>query len=275
MSYQFGHVDRDERIELAAEGPLDDGAARWHVPAGVKSALAVAGIVGALWFAYTLGTHHPASVSPAPSADKVPLIQADEQPMKIRPEHPGGLDVPDRDKLIYNERPGGPPVERLLPPAEKPEPRPAPPPAPASASAAAAPPPAALPAPPAAALPSPPPAAAVPSPPRPVPAAPAHAAPAHPAAVQGKPAPHPAAAGHVRVQLGSVKSPDAARAEWQRLKHRYPELLGKLTADAVRDDLGARGVWYRIEAGSFADRAAARRLCDALKEHKVGCRIVR
>jgi hypothetical protein len=86
---------------------------------------------------------------------------------------------------------------------------------------------------------------------------------------------HHAASGHVRVQLGSVKSPEAARAEWQRLKHRYPDLLGRLSADAVRDDLGARGVWYRIEAGGLADRAAAKRLCAALQEHKLGCRIVK
>lgn len=57
----------------------------------------------------------------------VPIIRAEQGPLKVRPESPGGLQVPDRDKLVYNRiRPNGaeegdaPPVERLLPMPEKP-----------------------------------------------------------------------------------------------------------------------------------------------------------
>jgi len=62
-----------------------------------------------------------------------PLIKADQQPFKIKPENPGGIEVPDQDKEIYNrvgraERSSVPPptAERLLPPPETPLPRPAP-----------------------------------------------------------------------------------------------------------------------------------------------------
>jgi hypothetical protein len=79
------------------------------------------------------------------------------------------------------------------------------------------------------------------------------------------------AAGGPRVQLASLRTPEAAREEWARLKREHPDLLGKLTAVAVRSDLGAKGIYYRIEAGPFADRAAAVRLCKALKERDLGC----
>ena len=65
------------------------------------------------------------------SKGQVPVIRADISPVKIRPENPGGLQVPDRDKLVYNriqnggtETTGQATVERLLPPPEKLLPRP-------------------------------------------------------------------------------------------------------------------------------------------------------
>lgn len=61
----------------------------------------------------------------------VPVIHAEEKPFKVRPENPGGMDIPHQDKLIYQrlrgeERPIK--VERLLSEPEKPLPPPAPPP---------------------------------------------------------------------------------------------------------------------------------------------------
>lgn len=61
---------------------------------------------------------------------EVPLIRADSNPVKVRPEEPGGMDVPDRDKLVYDRIDGGEDrssVERLLPPPENPLPKPEPP----------------------------------------------------------------------------------------------------------------------------------------------------
>ena len=65
-----------------------------------------------------------------------PLIKADPGPVKVRPENPGGLRVPDRDKLVYDRMQGqsggaaetgnaGKGAERLLPPAEQLAPHPA------------------------------------------------------------------------------------------------------------------------------------------------------
>ena len=51
-----------------------------------------------------------------------PLIKAPQEPVKVRPENPGGLQVPDRDKLVLKSIEGQeePKVEKLLPPPERP-----------------------------------------------------------------------------------------------------------------------------------------------------------
>ena len=107
----------------------------------------------------------------------VPIVRANPAPIKVRPESPGGMEVPDRDKLVYDRMAGereAPTMERLLPPPESPLPPPAPPP------------PAAPPAPPLAvpAAPVPTSAEAVPTAPPPPPATPvpssAEAAPTSP-----------------------------------------------------------------------------------------------
>jgi cell division septation protein DedD len=94
-----------------------------------------------------------------------------------------------------------------------------------------------------------------------------------------KPAPGDAAApgvtGGVKVQLASLRSPDEARDEWARLKRGNPDLLGKLTANAVRADTGERGIYYRIEAGPLASKAAAEHLCSELRQRDLECQLVR
>lgn len=57
-----------------------------------------------------------------------PLIRADEGPIRVPPEDPGGMDIPHRDKLVYRRLPGegeDSRMERLLPPPEEPLPPPA------------------------------------------------------------------------------------------------------------------------------------------------------
>ncbi|WP_267133550.1 SPOR domain-containing protein [Skermanella rosea] len=244
----------------------------------------------------------------------MPLIKADGSPVKMRPDQPGGMAVPHQDKLIYDRLKAETgntetaAVERLLPPPETPLPRPEPPqaapepvpqlppaaagaPVPLSQDMAASeqpglvedegpaeevPPPAAIPAPPppVAAAPAPPPAPAPAA--RPVPLAPP-AAPPQTAALPPPAPPAPAASsggGGFRLQIASVKSEDGARAEFQRLQRRYPEILGGLGVNYVRADLGAKGVYYRVQAGPV-DEARASSICSSLKAQSVGCIIVR
>ena len=252
MSYQqFGHVERDERIDYVEDPPPgDELPPRRGLPGVVLAVAAMAVFAGGLWFAYHEGAKSAAIAAAEPG--NVPLIRADANPVKVKPEKAGGMDIPDRDTPIYAMRPDGNRVEKLLPPPEAPAPRPAAPPPPAQAAALPpVPAPAAAPAP----LLSPQQVAALAKPPV-------------------KSAVRAAPGTGVRVQLASLRTPDAARNEWARLKHANDDLLGRLTAVAVRADLGERGVYYRVEAGPVADRAAALRLCKALKERKLECHLV-
>ena len=63
---------------------------------------------------------------PAPG-DDIPVVRADAAPVKVKPDRPGGLDFPNRDKLVYDRLESLPPpprAENLLPRPEVPLPPP-------------------------------------------------------------------------------------------------------------------------------------------------------
>ncbi len=74
----------------------------------------LAAFAAGIWFAY-VNADDARFQSP-------PLIKAPQEPVKVRPENPGGLQVPDRDKLVLKSIEGKeePKVEKLLPPPERP-----------------------------------------------------------------------------------------------------------------------------------------------------------
>jgi len=306
---------------------------------GMGSALIVTaglGIFGGIiWYAYSQGMR-------AGTESVAPILRADPGPTKIRPEQPGGMDVPHQDKLVYNRlnptRTDDPGVERLLPPPEMPLGKPqaveAPPELPAEtplepagmAQAEADVP--ALQAPESpdiagmalsgsaeempVATAEPVPLTAVPPAVRttpPQPSGTAHSAPPQTTAAatmaaparQTEPAPAPAAvkspsvqapaqlaavpkasepakpapaAGGVRIQIAAVDSESKAQSEWNRLQKRFPAQLGGLGLRVVRADLGAKGIFYRIQGGPVAE-SRAQEICSALKAQNVGCILVR
>ena len=82
----------------------------------VVALITLAGFAGIVWYAYDWGL---GQVDTA----RLPVILADSEPIKSRPESPGGLEVPNQDTLVLNEvvpDPAKPQVERLLPPPETP-----------------------------------------------------------------------------------------------------------------------------------------------------------
>lgn len=72
----------------------------------------VAVFAGIVWYAYQTRER----------GGEPPLVAAAEGPAKVRPEEPGGLEVPDQDKLVYEEAAGEAvaEAEELLPPPEEP-----------------------------------------------------------------------------------------------------------------------------------------------------------
>jgi hypothetical protein len=221
---------------------------------------------------------------------EVPLITADPSPVRVRPDDPGGLRVPNLDKDVYEQiqrgarqpapaRPTAPRVESLLPPPEAPKPLPVEPvaltpgpspqqlarepelPAPVPQAASAPQPPAASSAPPP--DPTPPRAAATPA--SPPPAQQAAVPPASPAAAP------PPGQGRVQVQLAAVPTEQAAAAEWERLRRRMPDLLGNQRLIVSRGEREGGQPFFRIRTGGFADNAQARAFCDQVRQRGGSC----
>ncbi len=119
--------------ESDAMGVLEDSQTAYRGPAGrgrskIRSALrfllyfavVFAAGTGAGW--YYVGTQFLTG-----DDSGIRLIMAAAGPVKVRPISPGGMEVPDRDKLVYDRMQGNgerPRVERLLPAPETPLPPP-------------------------------------------------------------------------------------------------------------------------------------------------------
>ncbi|MDP6603959.1 MAG: SPOR domain-containing protein [Rhodospirillales bacterium] len=202
----------------------------------------------------------------------VPLIRSDAGPIKVRPAEPGGMEVPHRDKLVYERLLGTEPEsseERLMPPAETPLALPG---APAASETGTTPPEASEVDEPVAETelpPATPTAAEVIGAKRPEPPPPPPDEPVAPARAQAR------APVSYQVQLAAIRSSPAAEDEWNRLRRRHADLLGGFGLTVIRADLGpAKGIFYRVRVGPLDDEAAARGLCAQLAERKVGCLVV-
>lgn len=211
----------------------------------------------------------------------IPSVIADKQPYKRAPEDREGVAVPDTDKRFYDQmddsdRPvleesqtadlqtreadllqGGPPIE-LRPGREGVEPD--------DEQVRAL-----------ADLESMPedeeePLRSVPA--NPVPSAPEPTLQSRPEAVAAAPEFTFSNSGSFLVQLAAFRSQDAAESAWSDLNRKKPELFGSATKHIQRADLGAKGVFYRLRVGSFADRSDASDFCDAVKAAGDNCIVV-
>jgi len=244
----------------------------------------------------------------------VPLVTAEETPVKVRPEESGGVDVPDRDKYVYKSLTDEEPeAEQLLPPPEEPMERP---PIEVVEVAASEPAPEVMAEVEDAAMetatgqaPAPPPLdelvvakvdtpmaeaefmkeeAAVDEPSVEMVAAIEEAPKATEPEAAPAPAPEPeissaapeqsaslrADSGRFLVQIGAAQNEAAANGEIARLAKKHPNILSELSGIVIRADLGDKGVWYRMRVGPFATRGDANGVCGQLKAVNVGCFVV-
>ncbi|MGD9880766.1 MAG: SPOR domain-containing protein [Reyranella sp.] len=193
------------------------------------------------------------------------VVQAPTTPTRTKPENPGGLVPANQDKEVFNRiAPGAVPTqpEKLLPVPVNPK-------LPANGLPTPAAPKEAEP--------------AKPSPP--VQAASTTGA-ATPAVVQptdvkpGTTETGPTIASLIenmsgpsagwRVQVASVKNEDVAKSTWARLQSAHGDVMTNLKMQAVRVDLGEKGVWYRVQAGPL-DEKQAQGVCTTLKSRKADC----
>ncbi|WP_181706919.1 SPOR domain-containing protein [Chthonobacter rhizosphaerae] len=103
----------------------------------------------------------------------------------------------------------------------------------------------------------------------------ASAAPAPAAAAPAPAAAAPAASGAAAyVQIASQRSEAAALSSFQALQKKFPSILGGVTPDVQRADLGDKGIYYRARVGK-PTREAAVSLCEQLKAAGGDCLIAR
>ena len=280
--------DDEADFELAEpyEGDEDDGGRRGGrrrtrlLPMWLLIGAAVA--AGAAWAISD-------RIGPDGSEDaggRAPLITAQEEPIKVKPDDPGGLDVPNRDKYVYKslaDDASDAQPEQLLPPPEEPLDKPGPP-DPAELGVVSV------------------------EPDLPPPgtlevsakgtAAPAEVTvtesaekaqpkgtdkvaavePSKPAKLEPKAATQKIssqAKGRYVVQLASARDEGRAKTESQRLAKVHDDILGKLNNEILRADLGDKGIWFRIRFGAFNEKAQASATCEQLKAKNVGCLVVK
>jgi len=273
----------------------------WMVAVPIALGFIVVGVAAAK---FLMGPGYGAASGPG----GIPIIEPDPTPTKTKPDNPGGMEVPNQDKLVYERLRNAkfePSVERLLPPEEEPLPRPVvvprspdpaivarqpvvspiqpPEPQPTvPAPVVAAPQPAPAPVKPAPSVQTPPPVAATPPAPKPLEAAATPALQPKPAALPVVP-PAPAASaakpvgsglGGWRVQVASVRSEEEAKSESRRLAAKAAAELGGAALQVERADLGDKGIYYRVRSGGM-DETTARETCRKLQASGVGCVLVR
>ncbi|WP_207538514.1 SPOR domain-containing protein [Sabulicella rubraurantiaca] len=209
----------------------------WMIGGGLCASVALAALI--IWL---VGQWGPRGV---------PVIEPDGRPFKVRPDSPGGIVVPNQGERIFERhsaRQGENAASaRLAPGPEAPrfevlraqqDPRPAAAPAPAVASAQ-----------PSAVTPV---VASVPAPDR---------------------AAAPAATGRVMVQVAATRSEEGAKAEWDRLVRRAPELQGRSPVILRVDTGSGQPPIYRVRTGGFPDASAARSFCDSLRARNIACNV--
>ena len=118
----------DDTIELRTE-PRDERADEQAPPPRRQRKPWIKGVIAGVvlvvfgagtWYAYSIGMR-------TGSEGAAPLIRADQRPTKVKPDDPGGMNVPHQDKTIFDRvKPGddNKKVEQLLPPPEEPVARP-------------------------------------------------------------------------------------------------------------------------------------------------------
>jgi cell division protein FtsN len=73
------------------------------------------------------------------------------------------------------------------------------------------------------------------------------------------------------LQVGAYESEQIANGAWNTFRSRYGAVAEGLSPDIQKADLGAKGIWYRLRVGPFADRAAAASACEKLKAAGGNC----
>ncbi len=263
MKLERAHDRLDAPLERPAP-PLEHAPRHAH---GRRLPLVVAGLA-VLIFAASVGYAYRQGMVDARGGGEVPTVRAEDGPTRLKPEEPGGLQVPNQDKLVYERMTGARPgehVERLLPPPEMPLPKPSEAPSQPESdikvgvtTSVALKLPKAKPETPAAALAKP---------------TPGKADDGLPPLPTARPTTLPS--GSFGLQLAALRDPNAIPPLWRKLQASHDGILGKLRVKILRITVAEKGVFHRLLAGPYPTEATARVACQSLKSRNQDCFVVR
>lgn len=250
---------------------------RWRLIAGFVVLMALAAFVVVMWFVF----QEDQTDGRVSTGTGIPVVRAPDGPDRERPADPGGVEVPDRDKSVFEtfntgEQDRTEMVERLLPPPEIPLPETVPPARPEAEGQQVI---------DVAERPEPvsPPAETESAAPAAVPVARPEQEPAKTIAdlvarTEPKPAAQPAPkaeaaapAGEWQVQLAAFRDEASANEAWKGLQKKFPDALSGLKPTVIRADLGDRGIYFRLRTGDFASKQKADAFCQTLAAKGQGC----
>jgi cell division septation protein DedD len=75
----------------------------------------------------------------------------------------------------------------------------------------------------------------------------------------------------VMIQLGSFPNAGLAASAWSKIKSANQDLLADHSPAFAKADIPGKGTWFRLRVGGFADKAAARSVCDQLQASGQAC----
>ncbi len=287
--------DPERLRQFTRDGPSQTGPRRtgWITALVGLNGVLVLGGLGYWYFAFW-------KYLPDPDTGP-PLVVAKEGPVRVKPDDPGGLDIPHQDKLIYGHLdPDGAPqetVERLLPPpeipvspviakgetdrktarivADMPE-HITPPDLPVSSDVSDVAPPILPQTSPSDTSPDEQPTAEkTPSSSKhPKSVSPAGDSLAEKQSTQQDQLAVVPGPEFFRVQLGAFRSDTAAQNGWKALSKEFSGILSGLKGEIVRADLEEQGVYYRIQVGRL-EKEAAQKICRQLSAQKKECLVVK
>ncbi|HEY4163300.1 MAG TPA: tetratricopeptide repeat protein [Dongiaceae bacterium] len=78
----------------------------------------------------------------------------------------------------------------------------------------------------------------------------------------------------IRIQLAAVRKDSETAPEWARLQHVLGDTVSGLSLTVESVDLGTKGIYHRIQAGPFPDKASAVAKCEAIQALKQACIVV-
>lgn len=253
------------------DGDDNQGMSKGKWIGAILAILIVAGFGVGIWYAYDQGVKKGVQLAP-------PIISADTSPVKVKPDEPGGMDIPHQDKQVFGVLKSGEPqekVEKLMPPLEESTDDPTP-----EKSMAAAAPEAMVKADDAPAeklieksVETAPEKPTVVVPPKPVQLPEKTVATKQPEPVAKAPKTNTSGVRY-RVQLGSFRNKEAAEKQWTTLKGKFASLLGDMGYRVQDIDVKDKGVFHRLQAGAYENKSNANKLCESLKAKKQDCLVV-